>query len=137
MRLDGWEKRLKVVVEKHQALPSDYSLSNCYIIPDDAVEALTGARMHPKVYNGKNCPKTEKGAAKRLLRNGFRNVEEAFAARFSSIPPSLAQRGDIGVVERDGVVSGGVFTAIGFMARNAEKVVFLPVSQVKTAYRVE
>lgn len=137
MRLDGWEKRLKAVIEKHQALPSDYARSNCYIIPDDAVEAIIGARMHPSLYNGRNGPKTEKGAARRLLRHGFANVEEAFAARFERIPASLAQRGDIGVIERDGTVSGGLITAIGFMTRSAERVLFLPVSQVKTAFRVE
>lgn len=137
MRKPGWEKRLAAVVTRHQALPSDYARSNCYIIPDDAVLALTGRRMHPMLYRGGRGPKTDQGAARRLRRHGFTTVEDAFAARFATIPPTLAQRGDIGVVDRNGVVSGGLFTAIGFMTRSAEKIEFLPVSDVKTAFRVE
>lgn len=137
MRLPGWERRLTAVVEKHLALPSDYAVSNCYIIPDDGVEALLGERMHPKLYGGGRGPNTETGAAKRLRRFGFETVEDAFRARFAEIPPSLAQRGDIGVVIRDGVVSGGLFTSIGFMARSAAAPVFLGASDVARAFKVE
>lgn len=52
--------------------------------------------------------KTEAGAGKKLRQHGFANVKEAFAAKFSEIPVALAQRGDIGVIDRDGVLSGGV-----------------------------
>lgn len=47
MRLPGWPDRLKAVVEKHMALPSQYGLSDCYIICDDGVEACLGERIHP------------------------------------------------------------------------------------------
>ena len=138
MRVENWEKRLKEVIEKHQSLPSDYAVSNCYIIPDDAVLAVTGKRMHPAMYGGGKGPKTEGGAARRLLKHGFRNVEEAFAARFERLPTVLqARRGDIGVYERNGVLSGGVFTAIGFMSRTAERVVFIPISEIKSAFKVD
>lgn len=136
-RRPDWERRLNEAVERHMALPPDYAITNCYILPDDCVLAITGRRMHPKLYNGGRGPKTERGAAKRLLRHGFRSVEDAFAARFPRIPPLTAQRGDIGVVEIDGVVCGGVYTAIGFAARSAHGVAFLPVTTVKSAFRVE
>lgn len=137
MRQAGWEKRLKAVIDTHMALPADYAVTNCYIIPDDAVEAITGKRMHPAMYRGGSGPKTEKGAARRLLKHGFRNVEEAFAACFEAIPPTLAQRGDVGIVQRDGQFCGGVFTSIGFMVRGQDRIHFLPASEIKTAFRVE
>lgn len=136
MRQPGWERRLTVIVEKHLELPSDYAVSNCYIIPDDGVEAVLGERMHPAMYGGGRGPKTETGAAKRLRRFGFETVEDAFRARFTEIPPSLAQRGDIGIVIRDGVVSGGLFISIGFMTRAAAAPVFLGASEVTKAFRV-
>ncbi|MDM9644461.1 hypothetical protein [Rhizobium sp. S163] len=131
-RVLGWEKRLKSVVEKHQALPSVYGTSDCYLIADDGVEAVTGERM----YVGALGYKTEAGAAKKLRQHGFESVRDAFAAKFEEIPPSMAQRGDIGVVERDGVLSGGVFTSIGFMTRGADAVEFLPSSEVAHAFKV-
>lgn len=133
MRQKGWEARHKAVVEKHMALPAEWGVSDCYQFPDENVEALLGERMHrdPLGY------KTETGAARKLRKRGFADVGEAFAARFSEVPPSLAQRGDIGVIERDGKVYGGVFTALGFAARGVRTLEFHPASAVSRAYRVE
>lgn len=131
-RTIGWEKRLNAVVAKHQALPSEYGVSDCYLIADDGVEALTGERMYPDAIGYK----TEAGAGKKLRQHGFANVKDAFAAKFSEIPVALAQRGDIGVIDRDGVFSGGLFTSIGFMTRGVEAVEFLPASAVAHAFKV-
>lgn len=130
-RLKGWENALKVVIEKHMALPSEYGVSDCYLIPDDAVEAITGERMYPDVSYS-----NEIGAAKALLAHGFENVEQAFAAKFKECPPSLAQRGDIGVMYNNNEVCGGVFTALGFMTRTLTGPVFFEVSRVEKAFKV-
>ena len=133
-RHPDWEKRHNAVVAKHQALPGQMGVSDCYVIPDDNVEAVTGKRMYP----GARGYKTASGAGKRLRRDGFSNVREAFAAKFAKIPAILAQRGDIGVIERDGEVCGGAFTSIGFMTRSeGGPVEYLPVTMVTTAFRVE
>ena len=132
-RVPGWEDRLNSVVAKHQALPSQYGVSDCYLIADDGVEAVTGAQMYADV----RTYTTPAGAAKLLRKRNFKNVRAAFAAKFAEIGVLSAQRGDIGVVERDGVVSGGLFTAIGFMTRGEGSVEFLPLSQVTAAFRVE
>lgn len=134
MRVKEWEKRLKAAIEKHMALPSQYGVSDCYLIADDAVEAVTGKTMYGAAVRRYRTPA---GAGKQLRRRGFATVEDAFAARFATVPPSLAQRGDIGVIECDGEVCGGVFTAIGFAVRDESRVLFLPASEVKTAFRVE
>ncbi|KQZ81869.1 hypothetical protein ASD64_08910 [Mesorhizobium sp. Root157] len=133
-RVVDWERRLKAAIQKHQGLPSQYGVSDCYLIADDAVEAVTGKTMFGLAARRYSTPV---GAAKQLRKRGFETVEDAFAARFAAIPPTLAQRGDIGVIERNGEICGGVFTAIGFAIRDDKRVLFLPVSAVKAAFRVE
>lgn len=133
MRVDDWEKRLNLAIQRHMDLPSVYGVSDCFIIADDAVEAVTGERMYPDARNYK----TPKGAAKQLRRHGFLTVEDAFAAKFDRVPVMLAQRGDIGVLYRSGEVIGGVFTGIGFVARDAHQVTILPATEVAHAFRVE
>lgn len=133
MRLKGWETRLKLVIEKHMALPLQWGVSDCYIIVDDAVQALTGDCL----YSGATKYKTEKGAAKILAKHGFRTVHDALAGALDQIPVSMAQRGDVGVVyQQNGDVSGGVFTPQGFMSKSQFGVEFLPLSSVYAAYRV-
>lgn len=130
-RVDGWEKQLKLAIEKHMKLPSQYGVSDCYLIVDDAVLAVTGERMFPDV-----AYTTEQGAAKQLLQKGFNTVEDALLFKFPTVPASLAQRGDIGVIDDNGRICGGVFTAIGFAVRDEKRVTFVPVSRVKTAFKV-
>jgi len=131
MRRPDWEIRLNAVIEKHLALPSQFGVSDCYMIAADAYEAVTGERLYKGVRYS-----TEAGAAKQLRRRGFETVEDAFRAKLPEVGRLLAQRGDLGVVVRDGVISGGVFTALGFMTRGEDGVVFLSPLDVKSAFRV-
>jgi len=133
MRVADWESRLKLAIQRHMELPSAYGVSDCYIIADDAVEAVTGKRMYSRARNYK----TAKGAAKRLLAHGFQTVEDAFAAKFARVPVMLAQRGDIGVVYRGGEVIGGVFTGIGFITRDKDHMTILPFAEVTHAFKVD
>ncbi|WPE19968.1 DUF6950 family protein [Shinella zoogloeoides] len=128
-----WLKRLHDVIARHQALPASFGISDCFVIADDSVEAVTGRRMFPDA-RGYTTPA---GAAKQLRRHGFASLREAFASKFQEVPVLMAQRGDIGVYDNDGEISGGVFTAVGFMTRGAEEIVFLPPSAALAAFRVE
>lgn len=132
-RVVGWEKALKISIAKHINSPSRYGVSDCYLICDDAVFAVTGERMFPDIIGQYTTPQ---GAAKLLLARGFRDVSDAFASKFTVIPPSMAQRGDIGVIENNGQICGGVFIDIGFAIRDDGGVLFLSTKQVKTAYKV-
>ena len=134
MRIKGWERGLRLAVERHLALPSAYGTSDCYIIADDAVEAVTGQRM----YDDARGYSTPLGAARKLHKHGFSTVADAFAARFAEIPVAFAQRGDIGVIHQpNGDVTGGVFTGAGFFTRTDDRAVFLPITDVARAFRVE
>ena len=133
MRHPDWIKRLNAVVAKHQALAAQYGVSDCYLIPDDAVEAVTGKQMYP----GARRYKTPAGAAKQLRKRGFETVRDAFASKFAEVAVLRAQRGDIGVYENNGEISGGIFTALGFMVRGQEEIIFLPPTAALAAFRVE
>ncbi|WP_309086471.1 DUF6950 family protein [Chelativorans sp.] len=132
MRVDGWEQRLDEVVGRHMALPSQFGVSDCWMLPADAFKAITGEELYAGVRY-----RTEAGAAKQLRKRGFNTVEDALRARLPETGRLLAQRGDLGVVEINGVISGGFFTSIGFMTRGLRLPEFLPVTIVKTAFRVE
>lgn len=130
-RVNGWERQLKLVIEKHSQLPSQYGISDCYMLPDDVVLAITGERMfNAIVYTN------EIGAAKMLLQHGFKTVEDAFAATFERVAVSLAQRGDIGVTVSNDEICGGVFTSHGFVTRDATKLAHVPLSSIKSAFKV-
>lgn len=134
MRHPDWLKRLNDVVAKHQALPARYGVSDCYLIADDTVEAVTGSFMHGEAARRYTSPA---GAAKQLRKRGFKSVRDAFAARFTEIPVLLAQRGDIGVYDNNGEISGGIFTSVGFMVRGEQGIVFLPPTAALAAFKVE
>lgn len=131
-RLKDWEKRLAATVERHRNLPSQYGVSDCYMITADAIEAVTGEKIFP----GSRNYKTVSGAGKQLRKRGFENVEQALASILPDCAVLTARRGDVGVVERGGEISGGVFTAIGFMTRGDGALIYLPVTEVKRAFRV-
>lgn len=131
-RAEGWEARFKRVVEAHRDLPSVYGTSDCFQICNDTVMAVTGDYLFDGLHYH-----TELGAARILKRLGFANVEEMFASKLETIPPALAQRGDIGVMLNDkNEPCGGVFTALGFMVRDAKSIQFVSVANVKTAFKV-
>jgi len=132
-RIRGWEKNLALVIEKHNMLPMQYGISDCYIIADDAVQALTGKIMFTGVRNYKS----QAGALKKLRKHGFLTVEDAFSHKFPRIPVLMAQRGDIGVVyQSNGEVSGGVFTSQGFFTKTENGSLFLAYNQVTYAFGV-
>lgn len=130
-RVKGWEKAFSEAIRKHQRLPSQYGVSDCYKICDDVVEAITGEKLFPDIEYTSPI-----GAAKELMRHGFENVEQAFASRLEAVPIALSQRGDIAVAEIDGQITGGVITQVGFFTRGEVVPVFLPLNMVKTAFKV-
>jgi hypothetical protein len=146
-----WEERLNDVVAKHQAMPGEWGKSDCWIMAMDAIEAVTGERILPHLQSYS----TEAEGYKVFRKAGFREtVEEALAEALGEpISPALAQRGDVGVIERGSSVSCGVFTSIGFAVRtiygHVERIAgkrvevttgydiqFLPITAVARAYKV-
>lgn len=150
-RHSDWEDRLNDVVAKHQAMPGEWGKSDCWIMTMDAIEAVSGARILPHLQSYSS----EAEGYKVFRKAGYKlTVEEALADVLGEpIAPVLAQRGDVGVIEREGGVSCGVFTSIGFAVRtiygHVERqrkkrvevttgydIQFMPASAVARAYKV-
>ena len=149
MRHPDWEERLNAVVAKHQAMPGEWGKSDCWTLTMDAIRAVRGKGILTKL--GKY--KSEAAGYRVFAKAGFKTVEEALASVLEPVPVLMAQRGDVGVIERDGVISSGVFTSAGFAVRtiygHAETIdgkrvetvtgydlQFFPPSAVKQAFQV-
>lgn len=114
-------------------MPGAFGVSDCAILPADCILAITGADPFKK-FRGY---KTEAGGAKRMLKAGFADLPALFTSALSEIPPSLAQRGDVGFASRDGVLYGGVFTSFGFASKAQHGVIYEPITAVVRAFKVD
>jgi hypothetical protein len=132
VRLKGWETRLTAVVARHRALPFAWGTSDCFILPLDAVLALTGRDPWPGLHNYDS----RLSAARRLAELGHASLAECFAATFEEISPALAQRGDIGVVQSDGTLCGALVSAGGFVGKTECGLVSIARERIKRAFRV-
>ena len=149
MRHPDWEERLNAVVAKHQAVPGEWGKSDCWTLTMDAIRAVRGKGVLTKLAKYKS----EAAGYRVFAKAGFKTVEEALASVLEPVPVLMAQRGDVGVIERDGVISSGVFTSAGFAVRtiygHAETIdgkrvetvtgydlQFFPPSAVKQAFQV-
>lgn len=133
MRIAGWEEALIAAIEHHAALPFAWGVSDCFLLASDNIAAVAGASPLAKFCGYK----TEAGAAKKLMRTGHADLGELFASILPEIPPSLAQRGDVGVVLRNGRFSAGVFTSSGFASKAETGVIDEPITAVARAFKVD
>jgi hypothetical protein len=132
-RREDWPERLLAEIERHSHMPFEYGTSDCFIFPMDCVEAMTGNDP----WAGQRGYRTDKGAAGRLRRQGFKNVGDAFADKFEEIPVGKAGRGDIGVIETDKGTAGVVFIDTVAMGKAEDVgVKRVPRSLVTRAFRV-
>lgn len=132
-RLPDWERRLAHVVERHLETPGVWGVADCLLTVADAVEAVTGVDPAAKV-RGKYS--SEIGAAKALRQRKFADVEAALASLFPPVGRLMAQRGDVGVVERDGELAAGFITERGLAVKIETGLAFYPQTEIKSAFKV-
>lgn len=140
-RLADWDRRLPRVVAHHRDAAPAWGASDCWMLMLDGVEAVTGERILPHLRRYK----TEVGGYRLFAKHGFKTVEQALASVFDPVGVLSAQRGDVGVIERDGLISCGVFDAEGLAVKTIygdRKTIIrgdlrhFPVTQVKAAFKV-
>lgn len=134
-RRPDWEQRLKHAVQKHVEIEPAWGRSDCFIFACDAFKAVTGETLLPALRRYRS----EKGGVRLFRKHGFGTVEEALASALERRPVLSAMRGDLGVVERDGVMACCVFTANGATVRINDPRGFehWRVTDVKSAFRVD
>lgn len=133
MRHKDWEARLNAAIQKHGALPAVWGKSDCWCLMADCYRAVNGSPFlpHLRKYN------SEKSGYKLFVKNGFKTVEQALASVLEPKSTLAAMRGDLAVVERNGVISGGVITAYGFTSKGEDGRLFhLPITDVLKVFEV-
>ncbi|MBB4001599.1 DUF6950 family protein [Aurantimonas endophytica] len=131
-RIPGWEEALVRAIEAHAALPFAWGASDCGYLATDCIGAITG-KVPFKTFRGY---RTETGAAKKLLKAGFDDIGDLFASAYDAIPPALAQRGDVGTIERDGKVGAAVVTSFGVAIKTEHGVGYEPITALSRAFRI-
>lgn len=140
-RVPDWDRALPLVIGKHMALPGEWGVSDCWMLTLDAVEAVTGERIMPHLRRYR----TEAGGYRLFAKHGFATVEEALASVLKPVSRLSAQRGDVGVIDRDGLISAGVIDAAGLVVKTlygegktvtGSDVRHFPVTAVKAAFKV-
>lgn len=133
-RSDDWDRRLARVTEKHMRLPGEWGVSDCLMTAMDAVEAVTGFDPASKV---RGTYSTEQGAAKLLRRRKAENVEQMVAKLFPQLPSAFsAHRGDLAVVERNGVLSAGYVCEYGVAVKTEAGLTFVDITEIRSAYQI-
>lgn len=134
MRVIGWEERLLAVLDRHARAPFGWGQSDCFVLPADAVAALTGADPWADHRGYADAL----GAARALHAHGMATVADAFAARLASVAPALARRGDIGVADYPGAELGGGVVVLGpvLIGKGETGTVRLPRVRLLHAFKV-
>lgn len=133
-RLEDWDRRLARVTEKHLRLAGEWGVSDCLLTAMDAVEAVTGEDPAAKV---RGTYSTEQGAAKLLRRRKVETVEQMLAKLFPSLPSAfMAMRGDLAVVDRNGVLSAGYVCEYGLAVKTETGLAFVDLTEIRSAYQV-
>lgn len=127
-----WHKRLPLVYEKHSALPGQWGVSDCWILTMDALEAVTGEIMFPKLRKYSS----EKSGYKLFAKQGFKTVDAALASMFEPVPKTMMQRGDVGTVLFEGVLAAGYMDAEGFVSRTLDGLARIDLDKIHSAYKV-
>jgi uncharacterized protein DUF6950 len=96
VRQPGWEVAFADTVARHQALPLVYGESDCLIQIVDLDLAMTG---HDPMKGLRGEYDDRKSAVAALKKLGFASIEAALAGTYAEVEPSLARRGDCGLVE--------------------------------------
>lgn len=132
-RLPDWDRRLARAVDRHAAIPGEWGTADCLLTCADVVDAVTG--IDPAV-DIRGRYKTEAGAVRLLRKRGYADVGEALAALFPVEAVLMAQRGDLGVVEREGRLTACFITTAGAAAKTEHGLSFFPQTDLMAAFRV-
>lgn len=112
-RLAGWEHAYASMVERLAATPFEWGAADCVARVLDLCEVMTGVNPLPA---SQRRYKTANGAALRLARLGFSDLDAALGSVFPAVPKARARRGDCGIGD---VRIGGQSVEVAFIVMGA------------------
>lgn len=129
-RFPDWPARLQALITERLHMPFTWGRQDCCLFVCDAVLALTG---HDPAA-GLRGYKTERGAARVLKQHG--GVHQLAQTRLGvAIPLSLAQVGDVGLVQQGGRDSLALWAGAAWLAPGPQGLVSLPFTAAVAAWR--
>ena len=132
MRVDHWERLLLEQTEAARGKPFAWGEHDCATFAADCIEAITGERPAMPAWT------SARDAVRVLADEG--GAVAAMIARFGSpIPPRIAQRGDVGVMDSDAETGAAFVVCLGdrWAAPGAQGLAFLAVDLVGSAWRID
>lgn len=135
MRRKDWEAALHDAIARHAALPFEWGRVDCITFPADCVLAMTGVDVIAEERGKYN---SDIGAGRRLVANDCRDVGDWLARKLPEIHPVRMGRGDVGVIEKDGAISGVVCIGPQVVGKAVGLgLAYLPRSAAVRAFKVE
>lgn len=132
MRKETWPTDLAAFIESRMNTPFSWGVHDCTLFAADSALAMTGidpAADFRGTYN------SQIGAARIIVEYGsFRNLVNTYMD--GEINPKLAQRGDWVLVEQDGAEALAVCAGVNMVAAGLAGLVFRPMSDAITAWRI-
>lgn len=144
-RHSGWEVAFVETVARHQAEAFAWGKSDCLTRIADLALAMTGVDPMADIRGNYDSATTSAGVLKDL---GFDDIEAALAAHFELVAPSMARRGDCGIVVTESgkrevkagvIVMGDMLLGCALPAMpetDASGAIWLPRERLVTAFRI-
>lgn len=133
VRLEGWEDRLVAVMEAWRDRPFNWEQANCGHPVADAYIAMHG-ELPEGVGDLVVAINSRLTLAKALKANGVATLGDMIALYAQEIPPSMAQRGDIAVIETDEGEALAVMMNGQALGRDVEGVMRVDPPLIKRAF---
>lgn len=132
-RRDDWPERLQFAITEHQKGDFEWGQYDCATLFSDAVWAMTN--VDPLEEGGRW--RSEFDALRALVRVGHTSIKSFLDAKFETVHPSEARRGDVGYPANPQALScPAVIVGAEAMSRDQSGWIVFPVSELKTVYRI-
>jgi len=137
-RHNDWPSRLLRAVEEHRCKPFSWGESDCCLFVCDCILAMTG---HDPAAPFRGRYRTALGAYRALRRYcGGGLGEIAAACGYAEVSPSMAQRGDVVLVNAPECQPGGkalgICLGVHIATQSAFGLIFEPRARALRAWRI-
>lgn len=139
MRREGWERALLEALESAAARPFAWGEHDCSLFAADIVLAMTGVDAAAQLRGGYRSAAGAARVLKRFAGGGLMEAVERITRELGmpEIPPPLAQRGDVVLLENAGRTILGVIDTHGLIAALGEDgALQLPLACARRAWRL-
>ena len=135
VRLEGWEDRLVAVMEAWRDRPFDWSDANCGHPVADAYIAMHG-ELPDGVAELVAAVSSKMALARALKAKGVDSLGDLIALYAQEIAPSMAQRGDIAVIDTPDGDGLAIMMNGQAHGRDAEGVMRVEPAMIKRAFAI-